>query len=186
MTTSLFSALKTKHAPTAAHCQRVIISCSAWAKRISARDRAERSCLAGRRRKNGYPNRILRKHGKLTLDEQLIIDTSVQHDLGTLRDCTSDTALLDIFSQTKNWQKGPPRQQRSNGYFGAVRLSDAQHFGCMRCHDHPFGIPQTELPQSKVVGCNICNETTAVHSGLPIPTATTKREQPLRRDGREI
>ena len=56
----------------------------------------------------------------------------------------------------------------------------------MRCHDHQFGRPQTEYPQSKVIGCNICNETTAVHSGLPIPTATTKREQPLPRDGREI
>jgi len=47
--------------------------------------------------KIGIPDRILRKPGKLTVDEQLIMDRSVQHGLGILRGCTTDTALLDIF-----------------------------------------------------------------------------------------
>lgn len=110
MAASLFYALRTKHAPTAAHCLRVAISCSAWAERMglddAARDRIEVAALLHDVGKIGIPDRILRKPGKLTVDEQLIMDTSVQHGLGILRGCTSDTALLDIFSNANSWYEG--------------------------------------------------------------------------------
>ena len=110
MAASLFYALRTKHAPTAAHCLRVAISCSAWAERMglddASRDRIEVAALLHDVGKIGIPDRILRKPGKLTVDEQLIMDTSVQHGLGILRGCTSDTALLDIFSNANSWYEG--------------------------------------------------------------------------------
>ena len=85
MAASLFCALRTKHAPTAAHCLRVAISYSAWAERMglddAARDRVEVAALLHDVGKIGIPYRILRKPGKLTVDEQLIMDTSVQHGL---------------------------------------------------------------------------------------------------------
>ena len=40
MAASLFYALRTKHAPTAAHCLRVAISCSAWTERMGLDDAA--------------------------------------------------------------------------------------------------------------------------------------------------
>jgi diguanylate cyclase (GGDEF)-like protein/PAS domain S-box-containing protein len=110
MAASLFYALRTKHAPTAAHCLRVAISCSAWAERLglddATRDRVEVAALLHDVGKIGIPDRILRKPGKLTVDEQLIMDRSVQHGLGILRGCTTDTALLDIFFHANSWYEG--------------------------------------------------------------------------------
>ena len=110
MAASLFYALRTKHAPTAAHCLRVAISCSAWAERMglddATRDRVEVAALLHDVGKIGIPDRILRKPGKLTVDEQLNMDRSVQHGLGILHGCTTDTFLLDMFLHANSWYEG--------------------------------------------------------------------------------
>jgi len=138
MAASLFYALRTKHAPTAAHCLRVAISCSAWAERMglddAARDRIEVAALLHDVGKIGIPDRILRKPGKLTVDEQLIMDTSVQHGLGILRGCTSDTALLDIFSNANSWYEGRRDSDGPSGNalpLGSRMLSIADAFDSM-------------------------------------------------------
>ncbi|MGB0760362.1 MAG: diguanylate cyclase [Rubripirellula sp.] len=138
MAASLFYALRTKHAPTAAHCLRVAISCSAWAERMglddAARDRIEVAALLHDVGKIGIPDRILRKPGKLTVDEQLIMDTSVQHGLGILRGCTSDTALLDIFSNANSWYEGRRVSDGPSGNalpLGSRMLSIADAFDSM-------------------------------------------------------
>ncbi|MBD54518.1 MAG: hypothetical protein CMM05_05475 [Rhodopirellula sp.] len=85
MAASFFQKLRTKHAPTTAHCLRVAISCSGWTEWMgvdnAARDRVEVATLLHNIGKIGIPDRILRKPGKRTVDEQLIMDTSVQHGL---------------------------------------------------------------------------------------------------------
>ncbi|EMI17710.1 response regulator, partial [Rhodopirellula maiorica SM1] len=75
---SLFFSLRAKHVATAAHSLRVALSCSAWAHRLgleeSLRDRIEVASLLHDLGKIGIPDRVLRKPGKLTVEEQLTMD----------------------------------------------------------------------------------------------------------------
>ena len=108
--TSLFYALRTKHAATAAHCLRVALSCSAWTERMNLsdelRDRIEVAALLHDLGKIGIPDRILRKPGKLTVDEQLSMDLTAPLGCEILRGCTSDQELLDIVRYAGCWFDG--------------------------------------------------------------------------------
>ena len=107
MATSLFFALRTKHAPTAAHSLRVAIHCSAWAERLgldeSTRDRIEVAALLHDVGKIGIPDRIIRKPGKLSVDEQLTMEKCGQLGCQILRGCTNDSELLDIVMYADTW-----------------------------------------------------------------------------------
>ena len=107
MATSLFYALRTKHAPTAVHSLRVALSCSAWAERLrlpnEERDRIEVAALLHDLGKVGVPDRILRKPGKLTVDEQLTMDCCPELSCEILRGCTSDVELLSIVRFASTW-----------------------------------------------------------------------------------
>ena len=107
MATSLFFALRTKHAQTAAHSLRVALLCSAWAERLglddASRDRIEVAALLHDLGKIGIPDRILRKPGKLTVDEQLTMDCCPQLGCEILRGCTGDNELLDIVQYANTW-----------------------------------------------------------------------------------
>ena len=107
MATSLFYAMRTKHAPTAAHCLRVALSCSAWAERLglseSVRDRIEVAALLHDLGKIGIPDRVLRKPGKLSVDEQLTMDSCPAIACEILQGCTSDQDLLDIITYASTW-----------------------------------------------------------------------------------
>ena len=108
--TSLFYALRTKHAATAAHCLRVALSCSAWTERMKLqdelRDRIEVAALLHDLGKIGIPDRILRKPGKLTVDEQLSMDLIAPLGCEILRGCTGDQDLLDIVLYAGTWFDG--------------------------------------------------------------------------------
>ena len=110
MATSLFYALRTKHAATAAHCLRVALSCSAWTERMKLedeiRDRIEVAALLHDLGKIGIPDRILRKPGKLTVDEQLSMDLIAPLGCEILRGCTGDQDLLDIVLYAGTWFDG--------------------------------------------------------------------------------
>jgi diguanylate cyclase (GGDEF)-like protein/PAS domain S-box-containing protein len=107
MATSLFLALRTKHGPTAGHCLRVALSCSAWSDRMQldeqTRDRIEVAALLHDLGKIGIPDRILRKPGKLSVEEQLMMDSCPESACEILRGCTSDRDLLDIVSYSNTW-----------------------------------------------------------------------------------
>jgi diguanylate cyclase (GGDEF)-like protein/PAS domain S-box-containing protein len=107
MATSLYYSLRTKHPPTANHCLRVAVTCSAWAIRLgldpSTRDRLEVAALLHDLGKIGIPDRILRKPGKLTVDEQLTMDCCPQLGCEILRGCTGDSELLDIIRYSTTW-----------------------------------------------------------------------------------
>ncbi len=107
MATSLFYSLRMKHPPTAAHCLRVSLYCSTWAVRLGldeiTRDRLEVAALLHDLGKIGIPDRILRKPGKLTVDEQLTMDRCPSLGCEILRGCTNDAELLDIIRYANTW-----------------------------------------------------------------------------------
>ncbi|TWU32955.1 sensor domain-containing diguanylate cyclase/phosphohydrolase [Novipirellula artificiosorum] len=105
--TSLFYSLRAKHVATAAHSLRVALSCSTWAHRLglqeSQRDRIEVAALLHDLGKIGIPDRILRKPGKLTVEEQLTMDCCSRLGCEILRGCTDDAELLDIVLHANTW-----------------------------------------------------------------------------------
>ena len=105
--TSLFYALRTKHPASAAHGLRVALFCSSWAERMGMdsdlRDRIEVAALLHDVGKIGIPDRILRKPGKLTVDEQLSMDSCPEIGCDILLGCTADPDLLEIVRYSNAW-----------------------------------------------------------------------------------
>jgi diguanylate cyclase (GGDEF)-like protein/PAS domain S-box-containing protein len=136
--TSLFYALRAKHAPTAAHGLRVALNCSAWCERMgldaALRDRIEVAALLHDVGKIGIPDRILRKPGKLTVEEQLVIDRCPELGCEILQGCTGDPELLEIVRYTNTWYSSRRDSDGPRGDvipFGARMLSIADAFDAM-------------------------------------------------------
>ncbi|EMI57622.1 sensor domain-containing diguanylate cyclase/phosphohydrolase [Rhodopirellula sallentina] len=138
MATSLFYALRTKHAPTAAHSLRVALSCSAWCERLGLsdeeRDRIEVAALLHDIGKIGIPDRILRKPGKLTVEEQMTMDCCAELGCEILRGCTDDQSLLEIVRYNGTWFESRRQDDTVRGDalpLGARMLSVAGAFDAM-------------------------------------------------------
>ncbi len=142
--TSLFLALRAKHVATAAHSLRVALSCSAWAHRLgldeTQRDRIEVAALLHDLGKIGIPDRVLRKPGKLTVEEQLTMDCCSRLGVQILSGCTSDTELLDIVMYANSWYDGRRHDDGPRGDalpLGARMLAIADAFDAMTT-DHVY------------------------------------------------
>ena len=138
MATSLFYALRTKHAPTAAHSLRAALICSAWASRLELeermRDRIEVAALLHDLGKIGIPDRILRKPGKLSVDEQLMMDCCPELACEILRGCTGDQELLEIITYSQAWYDSRRQGEGPRGDalpLGARMLAIANAFDAM-------------------------------------------------------
>lgn len=138
MATSLFYALRTKHAPTAAHSLRVALSCSAWCERLGLnddeRDRIEVAALLHDIGKIGIPDRILRKPGKLTVEEQMTMDCCAELGCEILRGCTDDQNLLETVRYSGTWYESRRQDDAIRGDalpLGARMLSVAGAFDAM-------------------------------------------------------
>ncbi|WDQ19195.1 sensor domain-containing diguanylate cyclase/phosphohydrolase [Rhodopirellula sp. P2] len=138
MATSLFYALRTKHAPTAAHSLRVALACSAWCERLGladeARDRIEVAALLHDIGKIGIPDRILRKPGKLSIEEQLTMDCCAELGCEILRGCTTDQNLLNIVKYCGVWYDSRRQEDHVRGDalpLGARMMSIAGAFDAM-------------------------------------------------------
>ncbi|QDU97812.1 diguanylate cyclase [Lignipirellula cremea] len=107
---ALFSALRLKHPPTAAHCLRVALNCSAWGLSVEItdeeRDEIEVAALLHDVGKIGVPDRILQKCGKLTEDEYSLIEHHRQNGLAILSCCSDSKTLLEIVRYTGGWFNG--------------------------------------------------------------------------------
>ncbi|WP_161604602.1 sensor domain-containing diguanylate cyclase/phosphohydrolase [Roseiconus nitratireducens] len=105
--TSLFYSLQCKHAPTASHGLRVALLCSGWAESLGLddrlRDQIEVAALLHDVGKIGIPDRILRKPGKLNVNEQLAMDACPEMSCAILKGSTSDTGLLEIVRYGNVW-----------------------------------------------------------------------------------
>jgi diguanylate cyclase (GGDEF)-like protein/PAS domain S-box-containing protein len=135
---SLFYAMRAKHAPTAAHALRVALSCSAWSERLGLdsqlRDRIEIAALLHDVGKIGIPDRILRKPGKLTVDERLTMDLTPQLGVEILRGCTADVELLDMIRYAHTWYESRRVDEGPRGQalpLGSRMLAIASAFDAM-------------------------------------------------------
>jgi diguanylate cyclase (GGDEF)-like protein/PAS domain S-box-containing protein len=136
--TSLYYALRTKHPATASHGLRVALICSAWAEQMELdsdqRDRIEVAALLHDVGKIGIPDRILRKPGRLTVEEQLAMDTCAAAGCEILRGSTSDQELLEIIRLSSTWFESRREDDTPRGPelpFGARMLAIADAFDSM-------------------------------------------------------
>ena len=107
---SLFTALRAKHPPTAAHSLRVAMGASCWAIARSMEedrlDQIEIAALLHDVGKIGVPDRVLLKPGKLTSDERLTIEQHRQVGVQILLSCCASQEILDIVKYTPAWYNG--------------------------------------------------------------------------------
>ncbi|MGV3486839.1 MAG: diguanylate cyclase domain-containing protein [Planctomycetaceae bacterium] len=143
MATALYSALRAKHPPSASHSLRVALVCAAWSDRLQFaqehRDRLEVAALLHDIGKIGIPDLILRKPGKLTVEEQLTVSLCPQLGCDILRGCCGDQELLDIITHSTFWYSGRRNQPKCEAELplGARMLAIADAFDAMTT-DHVY------------------------------------------------
>jgi diguanylate cyclase (GGDEF)-like protein len=107
---SLYTALKWKHEPTARHCLRVALGCSAWVHRLGLpperRDEIEVAALLHDVGKIGVPEQILNKPGPLAPQEMAVVEGHWLVGLEILRSCCAAKTLQDILLYTPAWFDG--------------------------------------------------------------------------------
>lgn len=110
LASSLFAALRAKHAPTAAHSVRVAMSCSAWGAMLGQseveRDEIEVGALLHDVGKIGVPDEILLKPTKLSADEFAVIERHRHIGSDILRACCSSDEILRIVENSGAWFDG--------------------------------------------------------------------------------
>lgn len=110
LASSLFLSLRAKHGPTAAHCLRVALGCSAWSFALEMegqhRDELEVAALLHDIGKIGVPDAILLKPGKLQADEAAIMGRHRVAGLDILRTCCTSPAILEMVRHAPAWFDG--------------------------------------------------------------------------------
>lgn len=111
---SLYTALRLKHAATAGHCLRVALSSSAWAVRMhlpdDRRDAIEVAALLHDVGMIGVPDQILSKPGPLDAEEKLLIERSRADGVEVLRSACADPAILEIVEHVAAWYDGSKQE----------------------------------------------------------------------------
>jgi diguanylate cyclase (GGDEF)-like protein/PAS domain S-box-containing protein len=107
---SLFMALRCKHAPTAAHSLRVALGCSSWSLALELNEeecsQLEVAALLHDIGKISVPDAVLLKPGTLGADELLVMDRHRQASLTILRGCCSAQPILEIVRHLPAWYNG--------------------------------------------------------------------------------
>lgn len=107
---SLFIALRCKHAESAAHSIRVALNCSLWAADMGMpledRHALEVAALLHDIGKIGVPDRILLKPAKLTEEEQAIVELHRLMGVEILSACCGSLKVLEIVSNAPAWYNG--------------------------------------------------------------------------------
>jgi diguanylate cyclase (GGDEF)-like protein/PAS domain S-box-containing protein len=116
---SLFSALRAKHAPTAHHSLRVALGCSAWGAMLGLsekdRDDLEVASLLHDIGKIGVPDPILLKPAPLTADEYHVVERHRQVGADILESCCTSPAVLKIVQNAGAWYDGSRESQELAG-----------------------------------------------------------------------
>jgi diguanylate cyclase (GGDEF)-like protein len=136
----LFSALRYKHAPTAAHSLRVAMGCSSWAHSLGLqeeqRDELEVAALLHDIGKIGTPDRVLLKPGPLAVDEARLMDEFRRSGVDILASCCVSPGVLDIVRQSITWYDGSQPKGSPAGAdipLGARMLAIVDAFDSMTC-----------------------------------------------------
>src|SRR5437762_8083819 len=107
---SLFAALRAKHAPTAHHSLRVALGCSAWGAMLGLndlqRDELEVASLLHDIGKIGVPDTILLKPAQLMPDEYHVVERHRQVGADILAACCTSAAVMQIVQYAGAWFDG--------------------------------------------------------------------------------
>jgi diguanylate cyclase (GGDEF)-like protein/putative nucleotidyltransferase with HDIG domain/PAS domain S-box-containing protein len=140
----LFAALQGKHEPTADHCLRVALGCSAWAEKIglpeSQRDEIELAALLHDVGKIGVPESVLAKPSRLTTQEMAVVDQHWKLGEHILRSCCSRNEVIDIVRYARSWYDGSRHRLDEAGDampLGARMLAIVDAFDAMMS-DHVY------------------------------------------------
>ena len=135
---SLFAALRCKHAAAAGHALRVALNCSAWALRTglkaAQRDAVEVAALLHDVGVIGVPDHVLLKPGELTSDEAALMARARQMSLEILRGSCASQEILDIVEHVGAWYDGSREAFRLNQRqipLGARMIAIAEAFDAM-------------------------------------------------------
>ncbi len=135
MASSLFVALRCKHAETAAHCFRVAAICSSWAEQMGLpeqqRPSLEIAALLHDIGKISVADNVLLKPGPLTSDEILVMDRHWQSGLDILRASCTSNDVLDTVRHASSWYDGSRGFDQRSGEqipLGARMLAIADAF----------------------------------------------------------
>jgi diguanylate cyclase (GGDEF)-like protein/PAS domain S-box-containing protein len=152
---ALFAALRAKHVPTAAHCLRVALGCSAWAYALEmdeqSRDELEVAALLHDIGKIGIPDALLLKPGPLTPDEAAIMKRRHLLALDILRSCCSSDRTLEIVRYAPVWYDGGVAQSPLRGAqlpLGSRILAIVESYDSMTT-DHVY---RRALPRERALG----------------------------------
>jgi diguanylate cyclase (GGDEF)-like protein/PAS domain S-box-containing protein len=108
--TSLFTALRGKHAPSAAHSLRVALGCSSWTLAVEMtaelRDEIEVAALLHDIGKIGVPDHLLLKPSRLSPDEQALLEEHRQQGLEILSGCSASKSVLANVHYCSAWFDG--------------------------------------------------------------------------------
>lgn len=119
LASSLFTALRCKHAPTAAHSLRVALSASKWAAVLQMPDplrtQIELAALLHDIGKLGVPDSILLKPGRLQPDEVEMVDRHPEMGAGILRSAGAPEALIETVLASAAWYDGSHRRVKLRG-----------------------------------------------------------------------
>jgi diguanylate cyclase (GGDEF)-like protein/PAS domain S-box-containing protein len=98
MASSLYTALRHKHSPTATHSLRVALGCSSWARLAQldekTQDTVELAALMHDIGKIGVPDSLLAKASRLTADEKAIMDGHRSLGIEILTGCCGSERVL--------------------------------------------------------------------------------------------
>ncbi len=107
---SLFTALRHKHSPTAVHSLRVALGCSSWAFALglepNQRDELEVAALLHDIGKIGVPDCLLLKPGPLAENEPQLMDQHRLSGLEILSSCCPSRAIVEIIRHSAGWYDG--------------------------------------------------------------------------------
>lgn len=119
MASSLFMALRCKHAPTASHSLRVALGCSAWATALELskddREAIEVAALLHDVGKIGVPDRVLLKPGALSSEETLLMDRYRKMTIEILTACCASPVVLSLVTNASAWYDGSKRVGNLSG-----------------------------------------------------------------------
>jgi diguanylate cyclase (GGDEF)-like protein len=135
---SLYTALRLKHAATASHGLRVALSSSAWAVEMGLsekqRDTIEVAALLHDIGMIGVPDHILFKPGPLESKEIHVIHRARAMSLEVLRSACAEPAILQIVEHTGAWYDGFKPESRLTGKqipLGSRMIAIAEAFDAM-------------------------------------------------------
>lgn len=110
LASSLFVALRAKHARTADHCLRVAFGCSSWCKHTelseTQRDEVEVASLLHDIGKIGVPDQVLLKPSELTKDEAATVQQHRFIGVQILLSCCASQEILNIVNYASGWYDG--------------------------------------------------------------------------------